>query len=281
MTERKAMITTRQPLPVTRQCQLLAVPRSSAYARSQPVSAPALTFMRVLDEVYLKWPFYGSRRLGAVLQQRGHGVNRKRVQRLMRQMGLRAIYPKPRTSHPEHGHKIYPYRLRGLTITRPNQAWASDICYIPMAKGFMYLTVIMDWYSRRVLAWRVSNTLETEACVEALEEALRRYRAPEIFNTDQGAQYTSEAFTAVLKSHGVTISMDGKGRWVDNVFVERLWRSIKYEDVYLRAYETSAALRVGLTQYFQFYNTERGHQALNRQTPDAVYFADPREKQAA
>lgn len=281
MTERKAMITTRQRLPVTRQCQVLAVPRSSAYARAQPVSAADLTFMRVLDEVYLKWPFYGSRRLCDVLQHRGHRVNRKRVQRLMRQMGLRAIYPKPRTSHPGHGHKIYPYRLRGLTIARPNQAWASDICYIPMAKGFMYLTVIMDWYSRRVLAWRVSNTLETEACVEALEEALRRYRAPEIFNTDQGAQYTSEAFTAVLKSHGVTISMDGKGRWVDNVFVERLWRSVKYEDVYLRAYETPAALRVGLTQYFQFYNTERGHQALNRQTPDAVYFADPREKQAA
>jgi putative transposase len=237
--------------------------------------------MRVLDEVYLKWPFYGSRRLCAVLQQRGHGVNRKRVQRLMRQMGLRAIYPKPRTSHPGHGHKIYPYRLRGLTITRPNQAWASDICYVPMAKGFMYLTVIMDWYSRRVLAWRVSNTLETEACVEALEEALGRYRAPEIFNTDQGAQYTSEAFTAVLKSHGITISMDGKGRWVDNVFVERLWRSVKDEDVYLRAYETPAALRIGLTHYFQFYNTERGHQALNRQTPDAGYFADPREKQAA
>ena len=281
MTERKAMLTTRHRLPVTRQCQLLAVSRSSAYARAQPVSAADLTFMRVLDEVYLTWPFYGSRRLCDVLRQRGHRVNRKRVQRLMRQMGLRAIYPKPRTSHPGHGHKIYPYRLRGLTIDRPNQAWASDICYIPMAKGFMYLTVIMDWYSRRVLAWRVSNTLETEACVEALEEALRRYRAPEIFNTDQGAQYTSEAFTAVLKAHGVTISMDGKGRWVDNVFVERLWRSVKYEDVYLRAYETPAALRVGLTHYFQFYNTERGHQALNRQTPDAVYFANPGEEQTA
>jgi putative transposase len=281
MTERKAMITTRQRLPVIRQCQLLAVPRSSAYARSQPVSAADLTLMHVLDEVYLKWPFYGSRRLCEVLRQRGYRVNRKRVQRLMRQMGLRAIYPKPRTSHPGHGHKIYPYRLRGLTIDRANQAWASDICYIPMAKGFMYLTVIMDWYSRRVLTWRVSNTLETEACVEALEEALRHYEAPEIFNTDQGAQYTSETFTAVLKSHGVTISMDGKGRWVDNVFVERLWRSVKYEDVYLRTYETPTALRVGLTQYFQFYNTERGHQALNRQTPDAVYFADPKEKQAA
>lgn len=266
------MITPRPALPVTRQCRLLAVPRSSAYVRAQPVSATDLALMRLLDELYLKWPFYGSRRLGHALQQQGHCVNRKRVQRLMRQMGLRAIYPKPRTSHPGHGHKIYPYRLRGLLITRPNQVWASDICYIPMAKGFMYLTVIMDWYSRRVLAWRVSNTLDTEACVEALEEALGRYGAPEIFNTDQGAQYTSAAFTTVLKSQGVTISMDGKGRWVDNVFVERLWRSVKYEDVYLRAYETPAALRAGLTDYFEFYNTVRGHQTLNRQTPDAVYW---------
>ena len=266
------MITPRQRLPVTRQCQLLAVPRSSVYVRAQPVTATDLPLMRLLDELYLKWPFYGSRRLCHALQQQGHRVNRKRIQRLMRQMGLRAIYPKPRTSQPGKGHKTYPYLLRGLSIERANQVWASDICYIPMVKGFMYLTVIMDWYSRRVLAWRVSNTLDTEACVGALEEALGRYGAPEIFNTDQGAQYTSEAFTTVLQSHGVTISMDGKGRWVDNVFVERLWRSVKYEDVYLRAYETPAALRAGLTNYFTFYNTERGHQALNRQTPDAIYF---------
>lgn len=199
----------------------------------------------------------------------------------MRKMGLTAVYPKPRTSQPGKGHKIYPYLLRGLSIERPNQVWASDICYIPMAKGFMYLTVIMDWHSRRVLAWRISNTLETDACVEALEEALLRYGAPEIFNTDQGAQYTSEAFTAVLKAHEVKISMDGKGRWVDNVFVERLWRSVKYEDVYLRAYDTPAALRTGLIDYFQFYNTERRHQALNRQTPDAVYWGNPTAKKAA
>ena len=281
MTERKVMIKARQPLSVTCQCHLLAVPRSSAYARPQDVSAADIGLMRQLDELYLQWPFYGSRRLCDELRQQGHRVNRKRVQRLMRKMGLTAVYPKPRTSQPGKGHKIYPYLLRGLSIERPNQVWASDICYIPMAKGFMYLTVIMDWHSRRVLAWRMSNTLETDACVEALEEALLRYGAPEIFNTDQGAQYTSEAFTAVLKAHGVKISMDGKGRWVDNVFVERLWRSVKYEDVYLRAYDTPAALRTGLMDYFQFYNTERRHQALNRQTPDAVYWGNPTAKKAA
>ena len=281
MTERKAMIKANQSLAVARQCQLLAVPRSSAYARLQAVSPVDLELMRQLDELYLKWPFYGSRRLCVELQHQGYRVNRKRVQRLMRKMGLRAIYPKPRTSHPGKGHKVYPYLLRGLRIERPNQVWASDICYIPMAKGFMYLTAIIDWYSRRVLAWRVSNTLETDTCVEALEEALLRYGAPEIFNTDQGAQYTSDAFTATLKDHGVQISMDGKGRWVDNVFVERLWRSVKYEDVYLRAYETPAGLRAGLTDYFTFYNTERRHQSLNRQTPDAVYGASPIAKKAA
>ncbi len=205
--------------------------------------------MRQIDELYLKWPFYGSRRLCEELQQRGYWVNRKRVQRLMRQMGLRAMYPKPRTSQPEKGHTIYPYRLRDLSITRPNQVWASDICYIPMAKGFMDLTVIMDWYSRRVLAWRVSNTPETEPCLAAMDEALTRYGGPDIFNTDQGAQYTSEGFTVRLKAHAITISMDGKGRWVDNVLVERLWRSVKYEDVYLRAYETPGAVRMGLARY--------------------------------
>lgn len=199
--------------------------------------------MRPIDALYLKWPFYGRRRLCEERQQRGHRMNRKRVQRLMRQMGLRAVYPKPRIRQVGKGHKIYPYLLNGPSIERPNQGWASDICYIPMAKGFRYLTVMMDWHSRRVLGWRVSNTLETEACGEALQEALGSYGAPEIFNTDQEAQYTSEAFTAVLKAHGVQINMDGKGRWVDNVFVERLWRSVKYEDVYLRAYETPARLR--------------------------------------
>lgn len=234
-----------------------------------------------IDELYLKWPFYGSRRLGEEPRQRGYGINRKRVQRLMRQMGLRAVYPRPRISQTGKGHKIYPYLLNGLSIDRANQVWASDICSVPMAKGFMYLTVIMDWYSRRVLAWRVSNTLDTEACREALQEALRCYGVPEIFNTDQGVQYTSEAFTTVLKTHGMQISMDGKGRWVDNVFVKGLWRSVKYEDVYLRAYETSARLRVGLTHYFHFYNAERRHQTLNCQTPDAVYFANLKTKQMA
>ncbi len=275
------MVKATPSLSVTRQCQLLGVPRSSAYFRVQPISSETLVLMRQLDKLYLQWPFYGRRRLCVELQHRGHRVNRKRVRRLMRQMGLRAVYPKPRTSQAGKGHKIYPYRLRGLAITRPNQGWASDICYIPMAKGFMYLTVILDWYSRRVLAWRVSNTLDTEACIEALEEALGRYGAPEIFNTDQGAQYTSEAFTSRLQAHRVMISMDGKGRWVDNVFVERLWRSVKYEDVYLHAYETPAELRAGLFRYFTFYNTKRRHQALTRQTPDAVYFTAHKTTQAA
>lgn len=281
MSERKAMIKGHQRLSVSRQCQLLAVPRSSVYARPRGVSAADVELMRQLDALYLQWPFYGSRRLCEELCQRGERVNRKRVRRLMRLMGLRAVYPKPRTSQPGKGHKIYPYLLNGLTIDRPNQVWASDICYVPMAKGFMYLTVIMDWYSRRVLAWRVSNTLEADPCIAALEEALARYGPPEILNTDQGAQYTSEAFTEVLRSHNIHISMDGKGRWVDNVFVERLWRSVKYEDIYLRAYESPAALRKGLTQYFQFYNTQRRHQTLNRQTPDAVYFGDMKEKMVA
>ena len=207
------------------------------------------------------------------LEDQGHWVNRKRVQRLMRQMGLRALYPKPRTSRPGQGHKIYPYLLQGLSIERPNQVWATDICYIPMAKGSMYLVAIMDWATRRVLSWRVSNTMDSEFCVQALEEALQRYGTPEIFNTGQGAQFTAEAFTRVLKDHEIAISMDGKGRWVDNVFVERLWRSVKYEDVYLHAYEAPAALRAGLARYFKFYNGQRRHSSLGRRTPDSVYFA--------
>ncbi len=281
MSERKAMIKARQQLSVSRQCQLLAVPRSSVYARAPRVSTTDIELMRQIDELYLKWPFYGSRRLCEELRQRGYPINRKRVRRLMRRMGLRAVYPKPRTSQPAAGHKIYPYLLKDLIINRPNQVWASDICYVPMAKGFMYLTVILDWYSRRVLAWRVSNTLDTDPCIAALEEALARYGPPEIFNTDQGAQYTSEAFTAVLRTHHISISMDGKRRWIDNVFVERLWRSVKYEDIYLRAYESPAALHRGLTQYFQFYNTQRRHQMLNRQTPDTVYFGDTKVKTVA
>ena len=199
----------------------------------------------------------------------------------MRLMDLRALYPRRRTSQPGKGHKIYPYLLRDLSIERANQAWATDICYIPMAKGFMYLVAIMDWHSRRVLSWRVSNTLDTDFCIEALEEALQRFGTPEIFNTDQGSQFTSEAFTGVLKDQGINISMDGKGRWVDNVFVERLWRSVKYEDVYLHAYETPTELRAGLARYFEFYNARRRHSALDRRTPDAVYFGQAAPELAA
>jgi putative transposase len=267
------MIQAEHSLAVTRRCALLDIARSTAYYRPKPVSDDDLELMRLIDEIHLELPFYGSRRLADELEDWAHGpVNRKRVQRLMRQMGLAALYPKRRTSSPGEGHKVYPYLLRGLTIERPNQVWAADICYVPMAKGFMYLVAIMDWHSRRVLSWRLSNTLDSAFCVEALEEALSRHGTPEIFNTDQGAQFTSEAFTRVLKAHDVAISMDGRGRWLDNVFVERLWRSVKYEDIYLRAYETPAALRTGLTRYFDFYNRRRRHAALDRRTPDAVYF---------
>ncbi|MBI5616739.1 MAG: IS3 family transposase [Gammaproteobacteria bacterium] len=228
--------------------------------------------MRLIDEIHLQYPFNGSRRLCDELEDRGQTVNRKRVQRLMRLMGLQALYPRRRTSQPGKGHKIYPYLLRDLPIERANHIWATDITYIPMAKGFMYLVAIIDWYSRRVLSWRLSNTLDTGFSIDALEEALERFGAPQIFNTDQGAQFTSDDFTEVLKDHGVDISMDGKGRWVDNVFVERLWRSVKYEDIYLRAYETPAALRAGLTRYFEFYNAKRRHSALDGRTPDTVYF---------
>ena len=201
--------------------------------------------MRLIDEIHLRLPFSGSRRIRDELEEHGHTVNRKRVQRLMGLMDLRGLYPRRRTSQPGTGHKIYPYLLRDLCIERANQVWATDVCYVPMAKGFMYLVAIMDWHTRRVLSWRVSNTLDTEFCIEALEEVLERFGAPDIFNTDQGSQFTSEAFTGVLKDHSIAISMDGKGRWVDNVFVERLWRSVKYEDVYLRAYETPGELRAG------------------------------------
>jgi len=265
------MIDRSHTLPVTRQCQLLNLSRSSVYYRPAGVSDEDLQLMLRIDEMHLKRPFYGSRRIRDWLQDEGFPVNRKRVQRLMRQMGITALYPKANTSRPGKGHKIYPYLLRGLEIDRPNQVWAADICYVPMARGFVYVVAIMDWYSRKVLAWRVSNTMDTDFCVEALEEAIRRYGTPEIFNTDQGAQFTSEAFTGALKAAGIRISMDGKGRWVDNVFVERLWRSLKYEEVYLKAYETVAQARQGIGNYFRFYNRERRHQGLDRQTPDQVY----------
>ena len=268
-------------LPVTRQCELLNLNRSTVYYQGAGVSDEDLALMRRIDEMHLQRPFYGSRRLRDWLQDEGYGVGRKRVRRLMRLMGIRALYPRPRTSKPGKGHKIYPYLLRDLTIDRPNQVWATDITYIPMARGFVYLVAIMDWYSRKVLAWRLSNSMESDFCVEALEEALANYGSPEIFNTDQGAQFTSEAFTGVLIDAGVDISMDGKGRWVDNVFVERLWRSVKYEDVYLKAYETVAEARDGIGTYFEFYNHERRHQSLDRRTPDQVYTGDAGWLQAA
>ncbi len=267
------MITKQENLPtVTKQCQLLNMARSTAYYRPKPFSDEELALMRLIDEIHLELPTYGSRRIRDELETRGHLVNRKKVQRLMQQMCIQALYPKKRTSIPGKGHKIYPYRLRGLVIDRPNQVWATDITYVPMAKGFMYLVAIMDWHSRKVLSWRLSNSMDSHFCVEALEEALSRYGAPEIFNTDQGSQFTSTAFTGVLKKHDITISMDGKGRWVDNVFVERLWRTVKYEDIYLKAYETPAELRRGLDRFFMFYNTRRRHTALDRKTPDEVYF---------
>lgn len=221
MSERRAQIQSAHKLSKARRCELLGLARSTAYYRPAPICEQDLELMRLIDEIHLRYPFYGSRRVRDELDERGHRVNRKRVQRLMRRMGLRALYPRRRTSQPGQGHKIYPYLLRGLTIERANQVWASDVSYIPMAKGFMYLVAIMDWHTRKVLSWRVSNTLEPDFCVEALEEALARYGAPEIFNTDQGAQFTCQAFTGVLRDHGVAISMDGKGRWLDNVFVER------------------------------------------------------------
>lgn len=275
------MINKDNDLPITRQCELLSLNRSTIYYRAQDVSRKDLNLMRRIDEMHLKRPFYGSRRIRDWLQDEGYEINRKRVQRLMRRMGIRALYPKPRTSQPGKGHKIYPYLLRDRVIDRANQVWATDISYIPMAKGFVYLVAVIDWYSRKVLSWRLSNSMDSDFCVDALEEALRRYGCPEIFNTDQGAQFTSEAFTDVLKEAGIEISMDGKGRWVDNVFVERLWRSVKYEEVYLKAYETVAEARAGIGNYFQFYNNERRHQGMNRQTPDQVYAGNVEWPQAA
>ncbi len=237
--------------------------------------------MRRIDEIHLKLPFYGNRRIRDQLHREGCKVNRKKVRRLMRLMGISALYPRRRTSKPGKGHKIYPYLLKDLSIDRPNQVWASDITYIPMARGFLYLVAILDLYSRKVLSWRLSNTLDPEFCVSALEEALRHHGTPEIFNTDQGAQFTSDAFIKVLQDAGVRISMDGKGRWIDNVFIERVWRSLKYEEVYLKAYENAAEAKRGIGDYFQFYNQERPHYALARFTPDEVYAGVPTQLEAA
>jgi putative transposase len=268
------MVDRMDPLPVARQCELLALPRSTFYHIPKPVTDEELELMKLIDRCHLEHPYYGSRRIRDWLEDEGHRVNRKRVQRLMRTMGLAALYPKRNLSLANQAHKVYPYLLRNLAIDRPNQVWATDVTYIPMARGFVYLVAIMDWYSRRVLSWRVSNTLDTSFCVEALNEAIETYGAPEIFNTDQGSQFTSEDFTGVLRQQDIRISMDGKGRWVDNVFVERLWRSVKYEEVYLKAYDSIGDARDSLGRYFAFYNTKRRHQSLDRQTPDSVYYHD-------
>ena len=254
------------PLSLRRQCQLLGLNRAALYYQAAQVDAYELELMALLDRQYLRTPFYGSRRMTAWLQSQGHAVNRKRVQRLMQRMGLAAIYQRPRTSRPASAHRIYPYLLRGLRIERVHQVWAADITYIPMARGFLYLVAVMDWVSRYVLAWRLSNLLDADFCIEALEEALRQGR-PDMFNTDQGSQFTGDGFTGVLRGHGVAISMDGRGRFADNIFVERLWRSLKYEEVYLKAYENVAQARHGIAAYFEFYNHQRLHQALGYRTP--------------
>jgi len=275
--ERLALIDRDDPeLPVTRQCGLMTVSRSSVYRPPAPASDEDLAIMALIDRQYLARPYYGSRRMAAWLATQGHRVNRKRVQRLMRLIGLVAVYQRPNTSKPAAAHKVYPYLLGGLSIDRVNQVWCSDITYIPMAKGFVYLVAIMDWHSRAVLAWRLSNTLGADFCVEALEEALARFGRPEIFNTDQGSQFTSDDFTGVLSRHEVTISMDGKGRCMDNVFIERLWRSLKYEEVYLHAYGNVAAAKAGIGAWLVFYNEERQHQSHGYRTPRQVYEAQCR-----
>ena len=272
------MIDRNHRLPVSRQCQVLGLPRSTAYYQPVPVSVEELALMRRIDELHLEIPSAGSRTLRTFLRKDGHRLGRQRVRRLMRKMGLEAIYRKPNLSRRHAAHPIYPYLLRHLRIDRSNQVWATDITYIPMRRGFVYLVAIMDWYSRRVLAWRLSNTLSTDFCVEALEEAIARYGAPEIFNTDQGCQFTSAEFTDVLKARDIRISMDGKGCWRDNVFIERLWRTVKYEEVYLKAYDTVSAAKANLGRFFDYYNRRRPHQSLDDETPDAIYFAGLPEK---
>jgi len=272
--ERRALVEREAPvLPVSRQCRLLSVSRASVYRRSAAVSEEDCTIMALIDRQYLARPYYGSRRMAAWLATQGHVVNRKRVQRLMRLAGLVAIYQRPNTSKPAAAHKIYPYLLGRISIERVNQVWCADVTYIPMPRGFLYLVVIMDWVSRAVLAWRLSNTLGAEFCVEALEEALSLHGRPEIFNTDQGSQFTSDDFTGTLERHGITISMDGKGRYMDNIFVERLWRSLKYEEVYLHAYASVAESKVGIGSWLGFYNEERQHQSLGYRTPLQAYQA--------
>jgi putative transposase len=258
-------------LSIRRQCSLLVVARSSVYRPRRPANDNDAALMRRLDELFTAWPFLGSRRMATMLRAAGHAVNRKRVQRLMRRMGIAALGPKPRTTKPAPGHKIFPYLLRSVVIDRPNQVWAADITYIPIGRGFLYLVAVIDWASRAVLAWRLSNTMDVSFCLSALEAALARFGKPEIFNTDQGSQFTSAAFTGALAAAGILVSMDGRGRWMDNVFIERLWRSLKYEDVYLKGYADGREARAGIASWIAFYNLRRPHQALANRTPMAVW----------
>ena len=266
------MIDRDHKLSLSRQAAVVDISRGCVYYLPRPVSAADLALMRRIDELHLKLPFAGSRMLRDLLNNQGITVGRKHVATLMRRMGIEAIYRKPNTSRRHPKHTIHPYRLRGLKIDRPNQVWAMDITYIPMARGFVYLAAVIDWYSRRVLAWRVSITMDTAFCLEAVEDAIARHGRPQIFNTDQGSQFTSADLIGLLTKHEIAISMDGKGCWRDNVFIERLWKSVKYEEVYLRAYESVSHARQSLGRYFEFYNTRRPHSALDRQTPDTVYY---------
>jgi putative transposase len=266
------MIDRSHDLPVARQASALGISRGSVYYLPRPVSASDLALMRRIDALHLEFPFAGSRMLRDLLAAEGIAVGRLHVATLMKRMGIEALYRRPSTSRPAPGHRIYPYLLRKLAVTRPDQVWAMDITYIPMARGFVYLAAVVDWFSRRVLAWRLSITMEAAFCVEVLEDALTRYGRPDIFNTDQGSQFTSSVFVGALAGKGIAISMDGKGAWRDNVFVERLWRTIKYEEVYLRAYDTVSDARASLGRYLEFYNTRRPHSSLDRQTPDRAYF---------
>jgi len=271
-------------LSIVRQCELLGLPRSSFYRSTCDPSGTSqenLELMRLIDEEYTRHPFYGSRKIRIYLKRQGHPVNRKRVQRLMRKMGIQSIAPKPNTSSPRRDHKIYPYLLKGMNINRPNMVWCSDITYIRLSGGFVYLTAIMDWHSRHVLSWEVSVTMDDDFCVNALESAIRRYGRPDIFNTDQGAQYTGKDFTGVLLEQGIRISMDGKGRAMDNIFIERLWRSVKYEEIYLHEYQNVKELIKGLKQYFDFYNFERPHQSLEDKTPVEIYWGKDMVRMAA
>lgn len=275
------MIDRSHALPVVRQAKVLQLCRSTVYYQPRAVSLTDLSLMKRIDELHLDHPFAGARMLGNMMRQDKIHAGRKHIATLMKRMGIEALYRKPKTSRKAMGHKIYPYLLRQLQITRANQVWAMDITYIPMARGFVYLAAVVDWFSRRVLSWRLSNTMTTDFCIEALEEALSLYGRPEIFNTDQGSQFTSEAFTGLLLDNGIRISMDGKGCWRDNVFVERLWRSVKYEEVYLHAYESVSHAREGLRKYFDFYNCRRPHSSLAGMTPDRFYFESLPQSKAA